>query len=389
MKLKIFFASVLIFISVVAFGQNSTRGSLLTVDTSNFSNSAGFTRPTIKMMAVNRLDNSVVYWDLSSWSQVSTGGIGSGWLLTGNVGTTAGVNFIGTTDAKDFVIKTDGLQIARFGSDANRTVKFGNNTTATGVYSTAMGTSTIASGPASTATGNSTLASGNIATAMGESALASGGFSMAVNHSTIASGDVSFAANDGAVASGAISSSFGYNTKSKGFGGFVIGTFNDSTNATDDIAYNGLNRAFQVGNGTANNSRSNAITILFNGNTGIGTTSPTSTLKITGSLGLSYVKVTSNNYNILSTDYTLSVDNAGNSWTILLPDPSTCTGRIYIIKRFDNTSSGTITVDSNGGNVQNGNTGVFGATSTLEAIGSIHANAMYQSNGTNWECINN
>jgi len=131
------------------------------------------------------------------------------------------------------------------------------------------------------------------------------------------------------------------------------------------------------------------MTVLFNGNTGIGTTSPTSTLKVTGSLALSYLKVTSNNYNVLSTDYTLSVDNAGNNWTIVLPDPSTCIGRVYIVKRFDNTSTGTLTVDSNGGNVQNGNTGVFAATAVLEAIGATNANAMYQSNGTNWECINN
>jgi hypothetical protein len=41
-------------------------------------------------------------------------GNGSGWGLTGNTGTTAGTNFIGTTDNQDVVIKRNNLQIARF-----------------------------------------------------------------------------------------------------------------------------------------------------------------------------------------------------------------------------------------------------------------------------------
>lgn len=37
-----------------------------------------------------------------------------GWKLTGNAGTTAGTNFIGTTDAVDFVIKANGVEMGRF-----------------------------------------------------------------------------------------------------------------------------------------------------------------------------------------------------------------------------------------------------------------------------------
>lgn len=42
---------------------------------------------------------------IPTWSAPSGGG--SGWGLTGNSGTTAGTNFIGTTDAKDWVVKTN------------------------------------------------------------------------------------------------------------------------------------------------------------------------------------------------------------------------------------------------------------------------------------------
>jgi hypothetical protein len=46
--------------------------------------------------------------------QLSWQNAGFGWSLTGNSGTTAGTNFIGTTDAQDFVIKVNGSEIARF-----------------------------------------------------------------------------------------------------------------------------------------------------------------------------------------------------------------------------------------------------------------------------------
>lgn len=44
-----------------------------------------------------------------NWSNAG----GSAWNLTGNSGTTAGTNFIGTTDAKDFVTKTNGTERIR------------------------------------------------------------------------------------------------------------------------------------------------------------------------------------------------------------------------------------------------------------------------------------
>lgn len=75
--MKIFLSIVLLTTSLFGFSQSSTRGALVTIDTSTFSNSAGFIRPTIKMLAVNRLDNAVVYWDLNSWSTVAAGGSGS------------------------------------------------------------------------------------------------------------------------------------------------------------------------------------------------------------------------------------------------------------------------------------------------------------------------
>jgi hypothetical protein len=55
------------------------------------------------------------------WSRIltSTSYSNYGWSLTGNTGTTAGTNFIGTTDPVDFVIKTNSSEVARFSAAGN------------------------------------------------------------------------------------------------------------------------------------------------------------------------------------------------------------------------------------------------------------------------------
>ena len=52
-------------------------------------------------------NNSFYFYDGTVWQKVATGA-STDWALTGNSGTTAGTNFIGTTDAKDLRFKTGG-----------------------------------------------------------------------------------------------------------------------------------------------------------------------------------------------------------------------------------------------------------------------------------------
>lgn len=58
------------------------------------------------------------YWGGSAWVMLTTAAqtASSAWGLTGNAGTTAGTNFIGTTDATDFVFKTNSVERARLSS---------------------------------------------------------------------------------------------------------------------------------------------------------------------------------------------------------------------------------------------------------------------------------
>lgn len=151
-------------------------------------------------------------------------------------------------------------------ASGNSSLSLGDNTTATGNYSTAMGSYTTASGQYSTAIGNFTTAPG--------------GTSIAMGNSTIASGSISTAMGNLSIASGAVSTAMGLFLKSKSCAGFTIGVYNDSANAADPLSINSLNRIFQVGNGTSDLARSNAMTILHNGNTGIGTTTPVALFQV-------------------------------------------------------------------------------------------------------------
>ena len=61
---------------------------------------------------------------LATWQDSATG-MGSNWSILGNSGTTAGTNFIGTSDAQDFVVKTNNTEVERTykSTNANNIIK--------------------------------------------------------------------------------------------------------------------------------------------------------------------------------------------------------------------------------------------------------------------------
>ncbi len=135
---------------------------------------------------------------------------------------------------------------------------FGNN--ASGDISTiGGGFSNLASGARSAITG-------------GESNTASGGLS------SIGGGLTN-------VASGARSAiPGGEGLLARSFGETVVGLFSSDYVPVNATAYNANDRIFSIGNGTATASRSNAMTVLKNGNVGIGSTNPTSLLGVYGGI---------------------------------------------------------------------------------------------------------
>jgi len=59
-------------------------------------------------------DNASGKWRCLLYSTGSSSGSSLAWLTTGNAGTSPATNFLGTTDNKDLVIKTNNTEIARF-----------------------------------------------------------------------------------------------------------------------------------------------------------------------------------------------------------------------------------------------------------------------------------
>lgn len=131
-------------------------------------------------------------------------------------------------------------------------IAMGFNAKATGLYTTAIGPFATAAGEASVSAGRYTEANGHNSFAMGNGADASGNYSLATGFATVASGN--------------ISSAFGFNTLSKSYASLAIGRYNDTVATESETTWLATDRAFVIGDGTAQISRSNCFYILKNGN---------------------------------------------------------------------------------------------------------------------------
>ena len=141
----------------------------------------------------------------------------------------------------------------------------GGNTTASGFASHAEGGSTVASGGESHAEGAATIASGECSHAEGSGTTASGNQSHAEGNGTIAKGLNSHAEGTSTRANSMTSHAEGTNTLAYGKSQHVFGEFN----VQDGDANTESTRATYVeivGNGTADNARSNARTLDWSGN---------------------------------------------------------------------------------------------------------------------------
>ena len=167
-------------------------------------------------------------------------------------------------------------------ANGSLSTSMGYATTASGLYSTSMGKSTYALGEGSTSLGNTTSASGSISTSMGYYTSASGYISTSMGQQTTASGGFSTSMGRETTASGQYSTSMGFSTVAKAVGSLSIGVYNDNTDNPDPFTEAATDRIFQIGNGATDATRRNALTVLRNGNIGIGTVMPAKQLEVIG-----------------------------------------------------------------------------------------------------------
>ncbi len=198
-------------------------------------------------------------------------------------------------------------------ASGGHSISMGKETTASGGASIAAGFLTTASGECSLAMGQSTTARGTYSTAMGFSTTASGNWgSTAIGYCTTASGNHSLAMGEETIASGGSSLATGYLTTASGGNSTAMGreTVAIRENSTAIGMYNlGLENAiFEIGRGDWN-TRENALTVLNNGNVGIGFSNPEKKLEVNGNAYLSgNVGIGTN-----SSDYPLEVNGSHES----------------------------------------------------------------------------
>jgi hypothetical protein len=357
-------------------------------------------------------DNTVshfFYYVASAWYPVSTSS--SGWSINGNSGTVSGVNFLGTTGNQSFNIRTNNTVHTRFGTNGHieilntgmstymgelagvnddlnnrRNVGFGNyalSTVSTGAYNTAVGylalqntnnnSNTAAgfqslagntSGMWNTAYGQSSLlgnsSTGSYNTALGGQAIAgitSGQHNMAVGMHTM----ISNTTGNGNVAIGGAA----LNNNSTGNNNTAIGYLASTTSATyTNTTTIGNNAGVAQSNTVAlGGTAGNAVKV------GIGTSTPISTLDVTGAMGMTVktAQIAGTNHPDNTASFYIYASGSG---TITLPSANTCANRMYEIL---NATGGTINISS----FQN-------MTGSAQTSLSTGISVTIVSDGTNW-----
>lgn len=355
--------------------------------------------------AINITSIGFYYFDgtTSLWTKLATG-TNNDWSLTGNAGTAAGTNFIGTTDNTDIRFKTGVASTDRWNishTNNGQLQSYSLGTAALPTYSWQPDTNTGIWSPLADNIAMSTaglertriLANGDM------------GIGTTVpSHRLSVKNDI---ANAGVMCI--------ENANSAGFTGtyFSEGPFSNANyrghighvNSTSTLGGPGI---FQIASGdrdmvfsatNGSNSYSEQVRIEnTTGNVGIKTNPlnltagiplPTSTLHVNGSLAIGVIKVTvgagATTYKVPSTISKLILDASGGSTlTVELPDPTTCTGRLISVSR--GTGTKTITIDPVGAsNIQNLDGTITDTTSLpLHSAAGTGINIQFWSDGVNW-----
>ena len=184
-----------------------------------------------------------------------------------------------TTGAASTYWNRDSIGVYSFAS--------GLNTRAQGLGATAMGRDTEATNSYAFASGFFSKADGQYSTAMGFNTDAFGLGSTALGYNTDAEQNYSFAAGYFAEAQAIYSVAIGRGTMAQSYNSMAVGRFNiGGGNANSWIATDPI---FEIGIGSGSNSRDNAVTVIKNGNVGIGIV-PLAKLHVNGQIRFASVE---------------------------------------------------------------------------------------------------
>ncbi len=288
---------------------------------------------------------------------------GGNFLVNGIVGTSSLLEFSGAGTKMFFYPRKSAFRAGTINSTEWDDANIGNYSTGLGVnaqaksdYSVSIGEGNIAeTNPFAFAIGRQNHSSGFAAMAMGHFSEATGDYSTAIGLRDTVSGfgasalgswnkvtnTYGFAAGYTNTVNGVSASALGNNNFAPSFGETTIGNYASTYTALNAGDVNLADRVFTIGNGTATSNRSNAMVVLKNGNTGLSTSTPSSTLQVAGTIAvdtsMNIVGGLNGSPVILSTQKSyIGLTPVGSNQYFQLPNPGTCPGRIYYLRNNDN-----------------------------------------------------
>ena len=325
---------------------------------------------------------------------------GSNWSITGNSGTSPGTNFIGTTDAQDFRIKTGVGGVDRWNisnTNSGQLQSYSLGTAAAPTYSWQTDTNTGIFRPALSVLGFSTNSTERMRIeADGDVGIGTiaANYALSVRHDQDGYGVMSV---DNATAGGFSGVYLLQGTSYRGHIGYVntggVSTFGGK--GSYQLAAGNRHMLFSTNSGAE--TYLERMIIAQDGSVGINTNptnlsatiQPTSTLQVNGSVAIGVIKVTVGagafTYTVPSTISKLILDASGGSTlTVELPDPTTCTGRLISVSR--GTGTKTVTIDPVGANnIQNLDGTITSTTSLpLHSAAGAGINIQFWSDGAIW-----
>jgi len=220
----------------------------------------------------------VLAWDGNSWMP-TTSGVGNAWSLTGNSGTTAGTNFVGTSDNVALEFKVNGARALRLEPNTtspNFIGGYSGNSVSAGVVGATIGGggrsgdinhvtgnyATVGGGVDNTASGDATVGGGTNNTASSLNATVGGGLGNTASndYATVGGGDSNTASSDYATIGGGSG-----NTASDGASTIGGGLGNSASGGASTIGGGNSNSASgsasTIGGGNSNAASATSATV--------------------------------------------------------------------------------------------------------------------------------
>lgn len=286
--------------------------------------------PATGLVVYNTTESCIYFFDGANW-QSTCSNTANYWGTTGNSGTDASVNYLGTSDNIDLTFRVNNQEVGRF-ETTTRSFHGGSGNSVSGTNTFVFGQNDTVGADYSAAFGDD-----NDFEADADYSVVFGGRNTVKSTASysVTSGELN-------INEGVHGSAHGEHLIVNSYNMFAVGSYNDTITGNRTWV-DSTNHLFVVGNGHKFCDRSNVITATWGGNVGLANSNPQTTLDIHGGFSLrprttltegTTSTVTSNNfaYNVENRSYLqITSDGSPASRSIVLSD-GLQTGQIIVIE---------------------------------------------------------